>query len=46
MWRPTTYRKNDDTWDTRGSSDDPWVAGILEPILLLVALAIIAALFG
>jgi len=46
MRRPTTYRKNDDPWTTRGSSDEPWVMGILEPVLLLVALAIIAALVG
>lgn len=43
MWRLTTDRKgHDDRLPMRGSSDDPWVMGILEPVLLLLALAIIA----
>ena len=31
---------------TNGADDDSWAMGVLEPILLLLALAIIAALVG
>jgi len=36
MWRPMTDRINDESW----------LMGVLEPILLLLAIVIIAALVG
>jgi hypothetical protein len=35
-----------DPWTKCGSSDDHWVRGVLEPILLLLVIAIIAVLVG
>lgn len=43
MWRPTTDRMHD-PWTKCGSSDDHWVRGVLEPILLLLVIAIIGVL--
>jgi hypothetical protein len=43
MWRSTTDRMHDDLWTMRGRSDH-WVMGVLEPILLLLVIAVIAVL--
>ena len=46
MWRPMTDRMHDDLWAVSRRHDNHWVMDILEPILLLLAIAIIAALVG
>ncbi len=46
MWRPTIDRMHDHLWAMRGRSDDHWAMGVLEPILLLLLIAVIAALVG
>jgi hypothetical protein len=42
MRRPMTDRMNEDS----GIDDESWAMGVVEPVFLLVALAIIAALVG
>jgi hypothetical protein len=37
---------HDDPWALGRRHHDPWVRDILEPILLLLAIAVIAALVG
>lgn len=46
MWRPMTDRMHDDHWALGGRHDDRWVRGVLEPILLLLAIVIVGALVG
>ena len=46
MWRPMTDEMHDHPWAVGGRHGDHWVRGVLEPILLLLAIAIIAALVG
>ena len=44
MWRPTTDRMHDDSWAMGRRHDDHWVRGVLEPIVLLLAIAVIGVL--
>jgi hypothetical protein len=46
MWRPMIDRMHDDLWAPSRRQDDAWVRGVLEPVLLLLAIAVIAALMG
>ena len=46
MWRPITNRIDDQLWAVSRKNDNRWVIGILEAILLLVAIAIVGALVG
>ena len=46
MWRPMTDSMHDDRWAVSRRHDDPWVSGVLEPVVLLLLIAVIAALVG
>jgi hypothetical protein len=37
---------HDDPWALGRRHDDPWAREVLEPVLLLLAIAVIAALVG
>jgi len=41
-----TDRMHNDPWTKDRKQDESWVRGVLEPILLLLAIAIIAVLVG